>query len=287
MTSIEWTDEVWNPVTGCTKVSEGCRNCYAERIAHRFWGARPFTDVRIHPERLEVPLHWKKPRTIFVNSMSDLFHEKVSDAIIDRVFAVMALCPQHTFQVLSKRPDRMEEYLRDSEYRAEMVAIEVERIMGGGRQRCTFPLPNAHMLVSAEDQKSADERVSIILRTPAAVRGVSLEPLLGPVDLRYSAFNGADSFGSMEGLHWVVVGGESGPNARACDPEWIRSIIDQCHTAGVPCFVKQLGSNPMPINLGFVNRSPSGTLRAALVSRKGNDPMEWPDYLRVREMPRG
>ncbi|HWR66089.1 MAG TPA: phage Gp37/Gp68 family protein [Bellilinea sp.] len=247
-TTIEWADEVWNPVTGCTKVSQGCKNCYAERVAERFWGERKFTDVRMHPERLEDPLHWKKPRRVFVNSMSDLFHPDVPFDFIDRVFAVMALCPQHTFLVLTKRPERMVAWFRDisSTTRSTWVWSEMGRLLNANKVRYPeWPLPNVWMGVSVEDQKAADERIPLLLQTPAAVRFISAEPLLGPVDLRrgiYSTSPDGESRGtSVEGLNWVICGGESGSNARPMHPDWVRGLRDQCQAAGVPFFFKQWG----------------------------------------------
>lgn len=308
-TSIEWTDATWSPVTGCTKVSAGCKHCYAEGVAERFWGERKFTDVRCHPERLEAPLHWRKPRRVFVNSMSDLFHEDVQAEFIGRVFAVMALCPQHTFQILTKRPQRMADLFADGIVGpvrgwAEQIAWERTRDAGSNlpanQFRLSWPLPNVWLGVSAEDQATADERIPLLLETPAAVRFLSCEPLLGPVDMRIAAFNGADSIERMEGLHWAIVGGESGPRARPCDVGWIGSIVEQCKAAGVPCFVKQTGSRPIARNRWdmteeqFENADASedgwdegcGPVRLILRSPKGSDPSEWPEHLRVREFPR-
>jgi len=252
-TKIEWTNEVWNPVTGCTKVSSGCKNCYAERIAHRFWGERKFTDVQCHPERLEQPLRWKKPRMVFVNSMSDLFHEDVPDDFIDHVFAVIALVPKHTFQILTKRPARMAQYLSerieglDISSRIWMTANGIDR---GANMIETpdWPLPNVWLGISCEDQKTADERTPILLQCPAAVRFVSIEPMLGGIDLS-AYFGGAycalpgdriEPYYNF-GISWVIVGGESGPNARPMHPDWARAIRDQCQAAGVPFFFKQWG----------------------------------------------
>jgi len=228
---IEWTDETWNVCTGCTKVSDGCKHCYVERIWPRLAGnpkhvchGRKFTDIQRHPERLDQPLHWKRKRMVFVNSMSDLFHEDVSFEFIDEVFAIMAMCQQHTFQILTKRPERMREYTTS------------ERIIN-----VKWPLPNVWLGVSIEDQQTADERIPLLLQTPAAVRFVSAEPLLGLVDLCYSAFNGADSLQTMRGIDWVIVGGESGPKARPMNPQWARDLRDQCKAAGVPFFFKQWG----------------------------------------------
>lgn len=231
-TKIEWTDEVWNPVTGCSKVSQGCKHCYAERVFPRPYPGRAFTDVQMHPERIAAPLHWRKPRRVFVNSMSDLFHDDVPDEFIDQVFAVMALASQHTFQVLTKRPERARDYLARHE----------------------MPLPNVWLGVSVEDQETADYRIPLLLRTPAAVRWISAEPLLGPVDLgNLPSVSGIgrhlDALSSAckeesdlpTTLDWVIAGGESGPNARPMHPDWVRSLRDECADVGVPFFFKQWG----------------------------------------------
>lgn len=242
MTKIEWTDEVWNPVTGCSKVSEGCKNCYAERFSHRFgWTKKPWTvgnaseNVKVHPGRLEQPLQWRKPRKIFVNSMSDLFHEQVPFEFIDKVFSIMALVPQHTFQILTKRPERMKEYI------AHRAAKEFSHL-----KHIKWPLPNVWLGVSVENQKAADERIPLLLDTPAAVRFLSCEPLLGPVDLERPVpgsrpVNGVYPPWMIHLLDWVIVGGESGPGARPMHPDWVRSLRDQCQQAGVPFFFKQWG----------------------------------------------
>lgn len=290
-TKIEWTDETWNPVTGCSKISQGCKNCYAMREWPRLAGnpktayfGREFTDVRCHPERLDQPLRWSKPRRIFVNSMSDLFHPDVPDDFIDRVFAVMALSPQHTFQVLTKRPERMRAYMNHGEGFGRWGFIDGRaRQIYAERYRAPFPtgkvllgpLPNVWLGVSVEDQAAADERIPLLLETPAAVRWISAEPLLGPINLesvlwpnkgghrvdvlragywnaagyRYggpSAELGAErglftNHSDMARLDWVVAGGESGPNARPMHPDWARGLCDQCVAAGVPFLFKQWG----------------------------------------------
>lgn len=267
-TKIQWTDVVWNPVTGCTKVSEGCRNCYAETIANRFWGDRKFTDIQCHEDRLSQPLRWKKPRRVFVNSMSDLFHEDVPNAFIDKVFAVMALSTQHTFQILTKRPERMWKYcifMGDERFsdrwdaaRNWLMSIQPRReIKTMGRYEYIgimmayqkFPLPNAWLGVSIEDQKTADDRVPILLQTPAAVRFVSYEPALGSVDFTHDLC--AD-----ESIDWIIMGGESGQHARPMNPDWARSVRDQCQEAGVPFFMKQMAKKtPIPDDL-FVREFP-------------------------------
>lgn len=200
-TKIEWTDRVWNPVTGCTKVSAGCKNCYAEGVAHRFWGDRKFTDVRTHADRLDEPLRWRKPLRVFVNSMSDLFHDDVPDDFLRRVFASMAIVPECTFQVLTKRPERMRQFVAENNAESCLVAADEGRARGAfaveprlsfhARARLestvvprpSWPLPNVWLGVSVEDQRAAEERIPVLLRTPAAVRFLSCEPLLGPVDL--------------------------------------------------------------------------------------------------------
>jgi protein gp37 len=223
-TKIEWADSVWNPVTGCTKVSEGCRNCYAERMATRLAGRagypveHPFA-VTLHPDRLNEPLRWRKPRRIFVCSMSDLFHPDVPDDFILTVWNRMACSAWHTYQVLTKRPERAVELLGPF-----------------------FPLPHVWLGVSVEDQPTADERIPHLLRCPAAVRFVSYEPPLGPVDfLRPEAWwlgRPTQAHGMHQGLDWAIAGGESGPKARPAHPDWFRSVRDQCQAAGVPFFFK-------------------------------------------------
>lgn len=235
---IEWTDRSdWNPVRGCTRVSDGCRNCYSERIAARFSGpGQPFEGfarkvggearwtgkVACMEGRLNLPLKWKKPARIFVNSAADLFHEAVPDAFIDRVFAVMAQCPQHTFQILSKRATRMRNYM----IRNYLITN-------------TPALQNCWLGVSVEDQETADERIPLLMETPAAVSFISAEPLLGPVHLLPGGYP-----------DWVIAGGESGPGKRPVDLAWLRAIRDQCRAAGVPIFIKQIDKIiPIPDDL--------------------------------------
>lgn len=331
--AIEWTEATWNPVAGCSILSPGCTNCYAMGMAARiekmqaalgrptpYAGltqpskAGPVWNGRIavaSDETLTQPLRWKRPRRIFVNSMSDLFHEDVADETIDRVFAVMALCPQHTFQVLTKRAARMREWFeerwqgtpahdirmpdgeilhcprggetgRRHQIEQALRAIADERGMidpdvddqwdEKGRlkiARFDWPLPNVWLGVSTEDQARADERIPDLLATPAAVRFISAEPLLGAIDLlkwfdptgaccggepefrcdncpadaewRYSGQCTAESLNEPR-IDWIIAGGESGPRARAAHPDWFRSLRDQCAAAGVPYFFKQWGS---------------------------------------------
>lgn len=241
-TGIEWTDATWNPVTGCTKVSPGCDNCYAETFSERFRGTPGHYfeggfDIQLRPDKLDQPLRWKKPRRIFVNSMSDLFHTDVPDEYILGVFGVMAQATQHTFQILTKRHARMRSLLT-------RWAAEVSWLAN--------PLPNVWLGVSTEDQKWADIRIPALLGTPAAVRFISAEPLLGPIDLwNAGGINAIEPDwvgGPTAGtgcphplLDWVIVGGESGRNARPMHPAWATSLRDQCSEAQVPFLFKQWG----------------------------------------------
>lgn len=210
---IQWTEETWSPVTGCTQISQGCKNCYA-KIMHARLAAmgnkkysNPFSVVTCHPDTLDIPRHWRKPRTIFVCSMSDLFHEDVPDEFIERVFQVFDEEDRHTFQVLTKRPGRM------------------LGVLSGHT-----PSENVWIGTSVEDQGRADQRVDVLQKTPAAVRFLSVEPLLEAVDL-----------GDLSGIHQIIVGGESGPRCRPMKADWARSIRDQCQEQGVAFFFKQWG----------------------------------------------
>jgi protein gp37 len=288
-TKIEWTDRSdWNPVRGCTRVSPGCGGpgnhggCYAEAMAARFskpgmWGhgfaemqsgkPRWTGKVELQEDRLTIPMSWTKPAKVFPNSTSDFFHEKLSADDRVRLFAVMALCPHLTFQLLTKRAELMRQWFADPD-RADHVGLAmltfVDRIPHGHR-RVPWPLPNVWLGVSAERQQEADERIPHLLQTPAAIRFVSLEPLLGPIDLTVLR-NGAglgegqrwlNALGvkgmdrgyvyedldtcSVPRIDWTIVGGESGPNARPMNPQWARDIRDQCKAAGVAYFHKQNG----------------------------------------------
>jgi protein gp37 len=228
--AIEWTDATWNPVTGCTEVTPGCDNCYAKTFAERWRGTpghyfEQGFDVVLRPDKLTLPLTWRKPRRVFVNSMSDLFHDQVPDAYIAEVFAVMARTPRHTYQLLTKRHGRMRSLLNRPSFRGTIADA------GEG-----WPLPNVWLGVSVEDQARAELRIPALLDTPAAVRWLSCEPLLGPVDLFRNSRIDRDP-----GLDWVVVGGESGHGARPMEPAWARSLRDQVTGAGVPFFFKQWG----------------------------------------------
>ena len=295
-TKIEWTHlpgfkgETWNPVVGCTKVSQGCKHCYAETLHDRrhkaFVGgaalpvqyAEPFNHVRLLTHRLELPLHWQKPRSVFVNSLSDLFHEDVPQGFSDEVFAVMALRPSHRFMVLTKRHQRMYDYTHDATVR-ERVSEVAERLLethGTRQERWSlsrrrnawrptvgaWPLPNVWLGVSVEDQKAADARIPVLAETPAAVRFLSCEPLLGPLEFDITEEEG-DDYGDgavywnmltgvrwmRDGIekelnptlpiHWVIAGAESGSGARPMDEAWVRGIRDACRDAQVPFFYKQ------------------------------------------------
>lgn len=343
-TPIQWTHipgykgETWNPVWGCSHVSEGCRNCYAEGVDRRFGAriaGRPFKEwtapnaaevVTLLPERLEDPLHWSKPRAVFVNSLSDLFHEQVPDEFIDRVFATMAISPAHIFMILTKRPERMRSYLStdpellEARWRAALPRETAWPMYDHLRRRDGWPLPNVWLGVSAERQQEADERNPILLDTPAAVRFVSYEPALGPIDFvdpdptdhgkgpigewdwlghtyeptgevyppfgnqacaRCHNFEGFPLHrgGLTPFLDWLIVGGESGPQARPFDLGWARSAVQQAHAAGLPAFVKQLGAMPM------TNAVSATRLRVPLRDSHGGDWFEWAVDLRVREFP--
>lgn len=223
---IEWTDRTWNPVTGCTKVSQGCKNCYALRMYERFNGPGSFKNVICHQSRLTMPLQWQKPSMVFVNSMSDLFHEDVPFVFIDAVFSVMSDVSRHTYQVLTKRPKRMLDFFQ---WKKEML--------GGITWQ---PSDNVWIGVSVEDQKAADERIPLLLQVEASVLFLSCEPLLGPLDLsKYLKGNPCARTGNK--VDWVIVGGESGHGARPMHPSWVRSIAYECLSTSTPFFFKQWG----------------------------------------------
>lgn len=266
-TKIEWTDATWNPVTGCAKVSQGCKNCYALRdwarlsaMPNTIYHGRQFTDVMCHPERLGQPFRWARPRRIFVNSMSDLFHRDVPFEFIAAVFWVMGVTSRHTYQVLTKQPARMLEFFqwvtegaiifdddRISSHMPENIQWKPSSNGRGGYDTCgpRYPYPNIWLGVSIEDQATADERIPLLLQTPAAVRWISAEPLLDSVDIHHRlgacVFTGRDQWETGRGIDWVVVGGESGPHARPMHPAWARSLRDQCQASGVPFLFKQWG----------------------------------------------
>ena len=279
---IEWCQDSWNPLRGCSRVSAGCQHCYAERVAARFSGpGMPYEGlihhatkgwngkVQLVPEVLGQPWHWVKPRRIFVNSMSDLFHESVPFEYIAAVFWVMSVTTRHTYQVLTKRPARMLEFFRwVADYdegcfqddRIGDVAGENPAIQAlgwtparggrGGYDNCGpgWPYQNIWLGVSVENQETADERIPLLLQCPAAVRWLSCEPLLGPIDLLETPAgdimcrcSGCMEITRSTRIDWVVAGGESGTGARPMHPDWVRSLRDQCASAGVPYFFKQHG----------------------------------------------
>jgi protein gp37 len=373
-----YVGSTWNPTVGCTRVSPGCDNCYAftlhdQRYASNLRAARdsgltalpgpaaisfaraqgvklplppqydrPFSQVQLlDDQRLNAPLHAKRPHAYFVDSMADLFHEDVPDEFLDRVFAVMALTPQHIFMILTKRPERMREYVAADAIdvgsprpanRGSMILwaaqrlAETERLpknvpypfsdeFNGPGRPLTWPLPNVWLGTSVEDQQRADERVPLLLETPAAVRFLSCEPLLEEINLgpfvceetpiafqmlarHYRPDGSFDPEGLQDPplirlrdpqlLHWVLIGGESGGRARPFDLAWARSLVEQCRAAGVTPFVKQLGSHPV-VDL---YRDEQGTefptgerIPLRLHNRHGSDMSEWPEDLRVREFP--
>ena len=309
MSKIEWTGRTWNPVVGCTRVSPGCDNCYAVRMTKRLEamgqekyaglvnpGKGHFNGVaRLVPEDLALPLRWRKPARVFVNSMSDLFHEALSFEQIAAVFGVMAATPRHRYQVLTKRPGRaaewyrwIDEWCRGSGMASACMAHADEAMGTFGTERelpvvgPSWPLQNLEMGTSVEDQPTADLRIPKILRCPAAIHFASYEPALGEVRFAQGCdYNWLDPLRGP-GLDWIIVGGESGPGARPFDIAWARSTVRQCQDAGVPVFVKQLGAHPwrrLPAGVGVLD------YELPLRDRKGGDPSEWPEDLRVREFP--
>ncbi len=289
-TGIEWTHvpgftgETWNPVRGCTKISPGCKHCYAETFAERWRGVpgHPYEqgfDLRLVPEKLDEPLRATKPRAYFVNSMSDLFHEGVDFDFVADVFRVQAAHRRHLFMTLTKRPDRMRLFFAWTKYRLD----KSDRFPGSqqvlprsvhdalSRECGSDVIPNAWLGVSVEDRKYGLPRIDIIREIPAAVRFLSIEPLLedlGPLDLR--------------GIHWVIVGGESGHNARNFDEAWAMSIAEQCKEQNVPVFIKQLGA--APVRRDTMN---NGLVPLRLKSKKGSDESEWPERLRgLKQFPK-
>lgn len=392
---IEWTDTTWNPLAGCSKISAGCKNCYAIKDATRLAG-NPNAKIATKyagtvkdgnwtgvvnladDETLTQPLRWQRPRRIFVNSMSDMFHENVPFDWIDRIFAVMAAAPQHTFQVLTKRPERMREYFSDLQATADLHAPKTVdgrfspaqvlnfRMLSRASQfgafgrafKAEWPLPNVWLGVSVENQKAADERIPYLLETPASIRFLSCEPLVEKVNLSqwlprgeravgkngepflrpvfymakcgnckrissseewdghgddcWCVYCGSNDIEDIDSLNWVIVGGESGPNARQCDVAWIRSIVKQCEEAGTACFVKQLGGFivdrndsfgypddndrywdieeypdlDMEENLdGYRDGYQGAPVRIVGAGKKGELVDKWPRDLRVRQLP--
>jgi protein gp37 len=308
-TSIEWASRTWNPSTGCGEVSPGCAHCYAKTFAERWRGipGHPYEqgfDLRLWPERLSLPLRWRKPSVIFVNSMSDLFHEEIPDEFIAQVFAVMSQAPRHIFQVLTKRPERMRALLGTLPF-AELVDAGVAALYEDGWESddAIVParglargLPNVWLGVSIENRRFV-HRADVLRDTPAAVRFISAEPLLGPlVSDGFEASlvptstrtetpssgiasrvgrlrQGAREDLNLAGIDWLIVGGESGGHARALRVEWVEALARAAREHGTALFVKQLGAR-------WARAHPS-------TSTKGADPADWPARLRVRELPGG
>jgi protein gp37 len=278
MSKIQWTDETWNPIVGCSRISEGCQNCYAESGANsarlqQFKQYQKVSDwngqVEFVESQLVKPLKWKKPRKIFVCSMSDLFHENVSDEWICEIFAYMCIAKQHTFQILTKRPERMKKFLQSSMMKIGIANYIDEHFSDKfAHQDYYIPASNIWIGTTCENQKALAQRLPYLLETPAAVRFLSCEPLLEDIYLALDEFDSKPD--------WVIVGGESGTGARKCSLNWIRSIINQCSAADVPVFVKQLGQNAVD-ELGN---------KVKLKSRKGGDISEFPEGLKVREFPK-
>jgi protein gp37 len=283
-TTIEWTQETWNPVHGCDRVSPGCDRCYALKMAKRLKAmgrpdyqrdgdprtSGPGFAVQAPVNMLLQPLRWKRPRRIFVDSMGDVFHAAVEDTTIARIFAVMAATPHHTYQLLTKRPARMRSLLTSAGFHAEVAlalialpalahspAALISRELAPGRSRPMEPLPNLWLGTSVENQQWAENRIPLLLQTPAAVRWISAEPLLGPIDLKAAVRTMGSERGhgltasyvhtrgccaKFHGLDWVVAGGESGPGARPMDPAWARGLRDQCTAADIPFLFKQWGA---------------------------------------------
>jgi protein gp37 len=296
---IEWLlgGATWNFLVGCSPASVGCEHCFAEAMTRRLAGSLggPYRDaiadghwsgrVLFREDKVLDPERWRKPRLVFVNSMADTFHAKVPEAVLDRAFDVMERVDRHTYLLLTKRAGLMREYL------ARRYPGGAPRHIWAGASVCT--------------QEDLERQAQHLVATPAAVRFLSCEPLLGPLDLQYAAFNGADSLQSLAGIDWVIVGGESGPKARPCDVAWIRSIVAQCRAASVPAFCKQLGANIEDRNdAGFDGDTPTSwpmdtdvehdendtgyqgaPIRIRTRDRKGGDMEEWPADLRVRELP--
>lgn len=328
----------------CERVSHGCDHCYSDTNNGRCLPAngtglpfdrraRDLVDSFVDEKILMQPLKWRTPKKVFFENQSDLFGEWVTDEQIDRVFAVMALCPQHIFQVLTKRPERMLSYLsrgplRVGEFSKQIhsqvrpFALPSESIFDGRRVARgepwsihEWPLPNVWLGVSCESQATADARIPLLLQTQAVIRFVSYEPALGPVDFTriefrratwYNALEDHDGWGLLGAAHrkldWVIVGGESGPGARPFDIAWARTTIEQCRTAGVACFLKQIGAKPVDSSvelhawpLGVTGGTkPDGWEEGGdlvgpwfpcIMDRKGGDWLEWPDDLRVRQFP--
>ncbi|MEV3996671.1 phage Gp37/Gp68 family protein [Streptomyces halstedii] len=303
MTNIQWTEQTWNPTTGCDRISPGCTNCYALGMAKRLKGmgsAKYQTDgnprtsgpgfgIATHSDAFREPLRWRKPRRVFVNSMSDLFHPGISTPDLHLIFGVMAATPQHSYQILTKRHGRMRSLLNDPQFE-HMARHRAEQVFGRNPAASwTWPLPNVWLGVSVEDQKRADLRIPALAQTPAAVRFLSCEPLIGPVRLNRGHahcpthdFAGGFCSSPCPDLilpDWIIIGGESGPGARPFETQWAADLIEDARLARSAPFVKQLGS------VWARDTYWAGKSVAAHRDTKGGDPQYWPTDLRIREYP--
>lgn len=325
---MKWWDKSWNTLIGCSHASSGCSNCYGERLAATRLRHLPTYGLVVQSDkprwngkvldltdRLGDPLRWRKPQRIFVNDMGDTFHPEVSFTYITAMFGVMAACPQHTFMLLTKRPERMLEFYRWVEKRemegrsmfcddspewriwqmlhvsARRKGVKVPSHHGGG-----WPLPNVWVGTTCEDQTRAEERIPFLIQVPAVVRFLSLEPLLGDINIGLMGtqpstwMNGQQYRMVHQDIHWAITGGESGPRARQCAREWLVNIVRQCHEAGTPCFVKQLGSAYVDEKNAIGGRyvkvpEEYGSPVKRLKDMAGRDMAEWPSSLRVRQYP--
>jgi Bacteriophage protein gp37 len=318
-TKIQWCDETINPTVGCSRVagSPGCERCYAATAAKsarlqqfpqyqkvsKWDGTIEFVE-----NQLIKPLSWKKGKRIFIGSMTDLFHENVSDDWIDKIFMMMAICRHHTFQILTKRPERMKRYLEEAKDRIGIktrmpnsfwdILMDSYPALKHFHEIKTgdlnFPLPNIWLGVSCENQAMADKRIPLLLEIPAKVRFLSCEPLLEPINLSkflpiewselaedwIQSWPGIGSYSTNAYPNWVITGGESGGGSRPCHVEWIRDIASQCQSAKVPVFIKQLGSNAIATRTDH-----TGNYKLKLKDRKGSDILEWFDDLRLQQFP--
>ncbi len=314
---IEWTDATWNPIRArakedmmirghevlegtwgyhCERISPGCKNCYASTMNGRMlpaWGTgldytvpnREKVEIFLDEAELLKPLKWKKPRRIFVESMSDWCADFVTDQMRDRIMAVAALCPQHTFLFLTKRAGRCDSYFR-TEGRLEWIRDAQGRMAFPGSQLTTLPVNNVYLGFSAENQECFDDRWGNMRRLAAEGWKVwcSAEPLLGSIDMLWALQYITSPRPHQERLRWVIVGGESGHGARPCNVDWIRSIVRQCRDAGIPAFVKQMGAKPEE-EVTAPRDGHKWMRRVVLKDRKGSDMDEWTEDLRVRQFP--
>lgn len=265
MSKIEWTDETYNPIVGCSKISEGCQNCYAAAAAKsgrlqqfsQYQKVAPWNGtVEFVEKALYKPFLWREPKKIFTCSMSDLFHENIPNSWRNQVFAVMAIAHRHTFQVLTKRPENVRKYFEANQRAVVKIALDIAEDRRSPISDFDFPPPNMWLGTTVENQAKADERIPMLRETQAVLKFLSCEPLLEPIEL------------DLNGIDWVIVGGESGRGARECKTDWIEGIVEQCKQSNVPVFVKQLGSN--------------SNVKAM---QKGGDITKFPRAIALREFP--